>query len=404
MRPPIFRGGVTPMETEDWLKRIELIFKAMRCPENRKVELVTFLFEGEANRWWDSLTQGKFYRRTDIRWNDFLHEFLDWFVPPSEKRILQERFLRLTQGNRSVMQFEAEFTQLAYYASDMVPNERERCFRFQLGLREDVRVHLISQRIQRYNELVETAKLIEKDVDVSQRKNEVQQKRPPEEQSKTFSGKSGGSKWKKFKKGAPMPAPATGSTTSHPICGKCGKAHPGECLKGTGVCFKCFRPGHMKHECPLWKTEAGKKPTGGLGQTSTIHNLDKGKAIESVASGPFIQSREERQVMPQVFNLNQQDAKAHDAVITGMISVHNHIMKVLFDTGASHSFIAAAAVKELSMEPYRSHEEITVKMPNNTEMNTKLRCLVWLTIENTLVEADVAILPLSEFDIILGMD
>ncbi|KAK8942884.1 hypothetical protein KSP39_PZI008966 [Platanthera zijinensis] len=315
MRPPIFRGGVTPMETEDWLKRIELIFKAMRCPENRKVELVTFLFEGEANKWWDSLTQGKFYGRTDIRWNDFLHEFLDWFVPPSEKRILQERFLRLTQGNRSVMQFEAEFTQLAYYASDMVPNERERCFRFQLGLREDVRVHLISQWIQRYNELVETAKLIEKDVEVSLRKNDVQLKRPAEEQSRTVSGKSGGSRWKKFKKGAPVPAPAVGSTTSHPLCVKCGKAHPGECLKGTGVCFKCFRPGHLKYECPLWKSEAGRKTTGGPSQSATIHN------VESVASGSVAQPKEERQVEPRVFNLNQQEAKAHDVVITGISEV-----------------------------------------------------------------------------------
>ncbi|KAK8940393.1 hypothetical protein KSP39_PZI010436 [Platanthera zijinensis] len=175
---------------------MQALAEGMRCPEDRRIELVIFLSEGETSRWCDSLKQGIFYGRllTDIPWDEFLDEFINWFVSSSEKRILQENFLRLMQGNRSVVQYEIEFTQLAYYASNMVPNERERCFRFQLGLREDVRVHLISQRIHHYNELVETAKLIERDVESSQRRIEVQPKRFPEEQSKTFSGKSGGSK------------------------------------------------------------------------------------------------------------------------------------------------------------------------------------------------------------------
>ncbi|KAK8941176.1 hypothetical protein KSP39_PZI010028 [Platanthera zijinensis] len=82
-------------------------------------------------------------------------------------------------------------------------------------------------------------------------------------------------------------------------------------LKKEQVCFKCFRPRHLKYECPLWKSEVGRKTTGGPSQSATIHN------VESVASGSVAQPREERQVEPRVFNLNQQEAKAHDAVITG---------------------------------------------------------------------------------------
>ncbi|KAK8956764.1 hypothetical protein KSP39_PZI001464 [Platanthera zijinensis] len=97
MRSLVFQGGLTLMETEGWIKRIELIFNAMKCPDDQKIDLVVFLLEGEANRWWDSLRQGRFSRRenSDILWIEFLKEFIDWFVPTSEKQMLQEKFFHL---------------------------------------------------------------------------------------------------------------------------------------------------------------------------------------------------------------------------------------------------------------------------------------------------------------------
>ncbi|KAK8946924.1 hypothetical protein KSP39_PZI007091 [Platanthera zijinensis] len=87
-----------------------------------------------------------------------------------------------------------------------------------------------------------------------------------------------------------------------------------------------------------------------------------------------------------------------------MVTVHNHIMKVLFNTGASHSFIASVAMKYLNIKPHQSYNDIKVTMPNNTERKTRFRCTLCLTIDNQPVEADVVVLPLSKFDIILGMD
>lgn len=34
-----------------------------------------------------------------------------------------------------------------------------------------------------------------------------------------------------------------------PICGNCGKKHPGTCLKGMGVCYKCGGKGHKVRDC-----------------------------------------------------------------------------------------------------------------------------------------------------------
>lgn len=59
LKPPAFRGGLSPLEIKDWILRIETIFQVMGCPENRKVGLAVFLLEGEAKRWWDNLMKKK---------------------------------------------------------------------------------------------------------------------------------------------------------------------------------------------------------------------------------------------------------------------------------------------------------------------------------------------------------
>ncbi|KAL2542757.1 reverse transcriptase [Abeliophyllum distichum] len=40
------------------------------------------------------------------------------------------------------------------------------------------------------------------------------------------------------------------SGTRFPHCQSCGRFHLGECLKGTGGCYRCGQVGHMKKDCP----------------------------------------------------------------------------------------------------------------------------------------------------------
>ena len=43
------------MQAKDWIKRIERIFEVMEYPDERKVNIAAFLFEGMALNWWTSL-------------------------------------------------------------------------------------------------------------------------------------------------------------------------------------------------------------------------------------------------------------------------------------------------------------------------------------------------------------
>lgn len=47
------------------------------------------------------------------------------------------------------------------------------------------------------------------------------------------------------------------SVARFPQCQSCGKFHPGECLKGIGICYHCGQTGHMRRECPVRFQEVG---------------------------------------------------------------------------------------------------------------------------------------------------
>ncbi|PKU80152.1 hypothetical protein MA16_Dca021327 [Dendrobium catenatum] len=187
LKPPRFEGAVEPRAAEEWLRRLEKTFDGMQCPSDRKVPLAVFLLDGEAEHWWEGQQAARFQGRLNslITWEEFTEVFRDWFVPPSARQQMQESFLRLVQGSKTVMQYEAEFTALARYAPQLVSTSAERCYRFLRGLRDTLRQPLIPFRITDFSELVERARLIENDMITTQQRWTVSRKR--------FGGEASGS-------------------------------------------------------------------------------------------------------------------------------------------------------------------------------------------------------------------
>ncbi|PKU59960.1 hypothetical protein MA16_Dca027688 [Dendrobium catenatum] len=205
MRPALFKGEEGPIEAENWLLRIEKILEGMYCPKERKVSLETFALEERAERGWRGLYQDKFEGIPDmqIKWNDFTQVFRDWFVPPSTRSQMQDKFMRLVQGDRSVMLFEAEFTTLARYAPQLVHTMEDKFHRFFAGLKDAIRQPLVPLRIEDYTVLVERARMIEEDLQNTQRRRDFQKRKscevmgvPQDSYSKSFS-QGGKFNWKK---------------------------------------------------------------------------------------------------------------------------------------------------------------------------------------------------------------
>ena len=80
-------------------------------------------------------------------------------------------------------------------------------------------------------------------------------------------------------------------------------------------------------------------------------------------------------------------------------------MRVLFDSGASHSFIAASIVIELGLEVETLEEPLYVSSPLRIRARIGMICRGCKSeISRTLLKVDLRIMNMSEFDVILGMD
>ncbi|PKU62554.1 hypothetical protein MA16_Dca024685 [Dendrobium catenatum] len=102
---PSFKGTSDPIVANDWLLKTGKILDGMICPKNRKVPLATFVLEREVERWWQAQHKEKIGQMptTSIHWDNFVRVFRDWFIPPSARLALQDKFFNLTQSSKIVM-------------------------------------------------------------------------------------------------------------------------------------------------------------------------------------------------------------------------------------------------------------------------------------------------------------
>ena len=78
---------------------------------------------------------------------------------------------------------------------------------------------------------------------------------------------------------------------------------------------------------------------------------------------------------------------------------------MLFDSGASHSFIAALVMTKLGLEVEASEEPLYVSSPLGIKARIGMICRgCELEISEILLIVDLRVMDMSEFDLILRMD
>ena len=79
--------------------------------------------------------------------------------------------------------------------------------------------------------------------------------------------------------------------------------------------------------------------------------------------------------------------------------------RVLFDSGASHPFIATSVVIELGLEVEALEEPLYVSSPLGVRAMIEMICHgCELEISGILLTVDLRVMDMSKFDVILGMD
>ena len=107
----------------------------------------------------------------------------------------------------------------------------------------------------------------------------------------------------------------------------------------------------------------------------------------------------------RVFAITQADAEASPSLVTGQLSVNNSFNSVLFDSGATHSYVAARIFSKLDRPHDRYESGFGTLLPGGELVISKrwIRSMP-IRIDGRELGADLIEMILVDFDIILGMD
>ncbi|KAA3470399.1 Pyridoxal-phosphate-dependent serine hydroxymethyltransferase [Gossypium australe] len=77
------------------------------------------------------------------------------------KRVRRREFMDLVQGTLSVNEYKAKFVCLSHYAPELVAHEASRCKRFRFGMSREIKLYLVAQSVEVFDELVEKTYALE---------------------------------------------------------------------------------------------------------------------------------------------------------------------------------------------------------------------------------------------------
>lgn len=209
-----------------------------------------------------------------------------------------------------------------------------------------------------------------------------------------------------------------------PICR--GNHYPNMCPSRWGRCFKCGEPGHTRAQCPQHpNNNSNNIPLSRVKQPTTLPptvpplllpsparaaTTSKTEQVSSSVNAQGTRWNNNNKGKPQggnrarVYNLTMKDADEADNVVTGNILISSHSGLVLFDSGATHSFISFSFVRKHLVTYSTLEEVICVETPVDKRTAILVCKSCPIEIEGWKFVTDLIILEMQDIDIILGMD
>jgi hypothetical protein len=91
-------------------------------------------------------------------------------------------------------------------------------------------------------------------------------------------------------------------------------------------------------------------------------------------------------------------------IMTGTFSIYYKPVIILFDSGATHSFISDKCVARVGLDSYQAKGSYMISTPGGKIGSNQLIRYVPIQLDSKIIKTDLVLLPLEDMDIILGMD
>ncbi|XP_073314766.1 uncharacterized protein [Primulina huaijiensis] len=433
MHPAKFFGNKGSDRAEGWLKHMEFLFNTVHYDSDRRLTMAVLQLRDRAQRWWEATTNVLQQTGSQITWEVFRAKFLQEYAPPSYYSARESEFHRLVQGNMSVEEYARQLSALLTYVPHVAASEKGKISKFLEGLDFQIHVMVMAGSPTTYAEAVDKAIGIEAGLRRGKQPHAPQMPSSgsyfsagtpsfPSQQSYQQKQKQFRPKGKQFRKKYQSSSSSSSSSQSatggqYPViyCDRCGGRHPtAQCSGVQGSCHTCGQSGHYARVYPS-RAQGQMQPQqlpyarcsipGGSSQRPFAHVPSYQQSSYPQVRGNVPQSFQGPQ-QARVYALTEDQAReAPGGVIAGTCIIYDHIARVLFDTGASHSFIASDYVDEYDLWTTPFHETVSVSTPAGRFIPSGqivLDCV--LHFDDSIMITNLIVLPMHDFDCIIGMD
>nr|ABA94769.1 retrotransposon protein, putative, Ty3-gypsy subclass [Oryza sativa Japonica Group] len=301
-------------------------------------------------------------------------------VPESTIDMKKEEFNRLKQGNSSVNEYLSQFNKLARYAPE------------EALLLEDARKEATEEYKKRKSNHQGNS---------SRGAPRPRYGQPMQyHQSVTQANRQPGyAPRPQINRPAPQPQQRAPSSDTAPNSVTSFKSPQGP---SAVQCFRCNQMGHYARQCPQNPTNTNSgHANGSTARTPTPAAAQSRPSSQASGQGSRASNNFGR---GRVNHIQAETAQDAPDVVMGMFSVNSVPAIVLFDSGASHSFISQAFVKRNGWKTQNLRVPMIVHSPGRNIRATQICLEVNLRIEEVDFLAKPIVLDSQSLDIILGMD
>ena len=127
-----------------------------------RIRLAAFQLASESLIWWDWVKTSRNVEA--MTWVDFRELFIIKFFPAYVRHVKARKFQDLRQGDMTVLEYVARFTELARFSYDHVAIDLAKVRRFEDGLRLSIRSKIVGLLLQDMDAILRMAMATEGEI------------------------------------------------------------------------------------------------------------------------------------------------------------------------------------------------------------------------------------------------